>query len=76
MIRFIDLGDQILEGTKHFAWFDTVIDTFETFNYSQTWECWKDFEDDYNVEKECMEGYNIKLNSIERYKWLFQWGKK
>jgi len=70
MIRFIDLGDQILEGTKSFAWFDTVIDKFETFNGCETWETWEKFEEDFKAEK-----FHYTSKPLERYKRLFQWGK-
>lgn len=33
MIRFIDLGDQILEGQREFAFFDTTSDTFVGFGH-------------------------------------------
>ena len=35
MIRFIDLSDQIQEGQKAFAFFNTVTDSFVSFNYIQ-----------------------------------------
>ena len=69
MIRFIDLGDQILEGQKEFAWFDTVTDTFEEFNGNQAWETWEDFAEDYLVD----EGKGMIPDSrpLRRYKGLF-----
>ncbi len=61
MIRFIELADQIdLYPEEHcIAWFDTVTDKFLEYNGTHTWDCWKDFEGDY-------EG-----NNIERFKTLF-----
>lgn len=47
MIRFIDLKDQIIEGTNEFCFYDTVTDTFVTFSGSQTWETVEDFQNDY-----------------------------
>jgi len=73
MIRFIDLGDQILEDTKKFAWFDTMTNIFEKFNYSQTWDSWEEFEIDYNVEKRSLEIVDMPLRPIERYGGLFKW---
>ncbi len=67
MIRFIDLGDQLLEGTPMFAWYDTVVDSFERYNDSEAWETWSEFQNDYLVEK----GYSPKSRSLDRYKRLF-----
>lgn len=51
MIRFIDLKDQINEGEKEFAFFDTIIAEFLIIGNSQTFnsideflECYKDYE--------------------------------
>ena len=68
MIRFIDLGDQILEDTRQFAWFDTITDTFETFNGSEAWDDWQEFEEDYKVEPQENIG---DMRPLERYKSLF-----
>ena len=46
MIRYVDLGDQILEGCHKFAWWDTVIERFLTFWGSQDWETLEEFEID------------------------------
>jgi len=70
MIRFIDLGDQLLiPETKHFAWFDTVTDTFESYSYQQAWESWEDFEEAYRDDerKPLIED----SHSLERYRGLF-----
>jgi len=72
MIRFIDLGDQILEGTKHFAWWDTVTDTFETCNYEQAWETWLEFETAYRHDQAQVVITNLAVpRSLKRYKLLF-----
>jgi hypothetical protein len=52
MKRFIDLGNQtgnidIKEGEKEFAFYCTVLDCFESFGGSQTWETKDEFKDDY-----------------------------
>ena len=74
MIRFIDLGDQILEGTKHFAWFDTVTDTFETYNYEQIWETWLEFKTAYRHDQS-RAFMEFETRPLERYWGLFQWRK-
>lgn len=71
MIIFIDLGEQILEGyNKHFAWFDTITDTFEEYNGSQVWESWEEFEEDFNADPN-----HSEMKPLERYKSLFKWKK-
>lgn len=67
MIRFIDLGDQIIEDYPEFAWYDTVIDKFETFSGNQTWETWSEFQNDYLAEDE----YIPETHSLDRYRSLF-----
>lgn len=51
MIRFIDIGDQILEGENHFAWFDTVTDTFIEFNGVQVFNGWDEFVSFYDGDE-------------------------
>lgn len=51
MIRFIDLSDQICEGTNEFAFWDTTVDRFCNFNGSQTWETVEQFIMDFEEEK-------------------------
>jgi hypothetical protein len=43
MIRFVDLGTQIDEDRRQFAYFDTVTETFVTVSGEQVWESWADF---------------------------------
>ena len=72
MIRFIDLGDQILEGQREFAWWDTISDSFERFNQNETWETWEDFVEDHRHEFSL--GGQAHLSAtrpLERYKGLF-----
>ena len=47
MKRFIDLGEQILEGERCFAFYDTVVDRFEEYYGEQVWTSWADFEENY-----------------------------
>lgn len=65
MIRFIDLGDQILEGEPAFAWFDTITDTFENFDGTEMWHTWKDFVEDFQVGEPC------ETRPLESYYGLF-----
>jgi hypothetical protein len=47
MLRFVDLGDQILEGEREFAWWDTINDRFLYFDPSMSWRSWEEFEQDW-----------------------------
>lgn len=38
MIRYVYIGDQITEGSKEFAFFDTITDRFLTFDGCQVFE--------------------------------------
>lgn len=69
MIRFIDLGDQILGGEKEFAWYNTVTDQFLKLSDSQTWSCWKDFVEDFWGDVD----YDPSPEDLERFTRLFQW---
>lgn len=72
MIRFIDLGDQILEGQREFAWWDTISDTFEEFNTNQAWETWEEFEADYRYDADLYDHPPLgDTRPLERYKGLF-----
>ena len=51
MIRFINLSNQIIEEQKEFAFYDTVTDTFLTFNGSSTWWTVEEFRNDYTGEE-------------------------
>lgn len=48
MVRFIDLTDQIKDDEIRFAFYDTIDNTFFSFNGSQTWTNHGDFENDYD----------------------------
>ena len=76
MIRFIDLGDQILEGEPEFAWYTTITDTFIEIGGNQTWYSWKDFEEDFRTEHQL--GMIPDSWTIERFLGLFpdDWGEK
>jgi len=44
MIRFIQIGDQIMEETNQFAFYDTVTDKFLSFNDTQVFDDWEEFD--------------------------------
>lgn len=67
MKRFIDLGDQILEDHREFAFYCTVVDRFEEFGDHQTFCCLSDFESAWLLSGAGMEG---SPHGIERYKRL------
>jgi len=50
MIRFIDLTDQIDEGGKEFAFFDTITGCFVEVSGYQTFTSWGDLIDCYNED--------------------------
>lgn len=51
MIRYVHIGDQINDDANEFALYDTVVDRFLTFAGSQTWESWRDLEEDMTCER-------------------------
>ena len=74
MIRFIDLGNQIYPLSEErdsfmFAWWNTVTDSFEEYNFSQAWETWEDFEHDFHDDEAYV--YIEGIHDIERYRGLF-----
>jgi len=75
MIRFIDLGDQILEGQRKFAWWDTIHDEFFSFSLEQAWETWKEFQDAYRLSfpttDEIASGNVPNPEELARFKGLF-----
>lgn len=72
MIRFIDLGEQIIEGYPMFAWFDTVNDEFSEYSGSQTWDTWEQFEEDYRDDPDIHYlREELKKEDISRHKSLF-----
>jgi len=88
MIRFINLTSQILidDDELHFAWFDTVIDEFMTFNSSQEWHTWNEFVDDLTIylKEHRAKGsppiddkFHEKRNAeiLERFRRLYQFDK-
>lgn len=56
MKRFVDVRNQGIGG--NFAWFDTVVDKFETHSDNMDWISWWDFVGDY------------KGTELERYQGL------
>jgi len=80
MIRFINLGNQIYPLSKPnedhmFAWWNTVVDKFETYNQTQAWETWEEFVDDFCQD---MGVFSENIDICKRYKSLFPdyWRKK
>lgn len=57
MLRFINLSDQINEGEKEFAFYDTVKESFVTLSGSQTWASVDDFTKDYQDEQGSKHNY-------------------
>ena len=68
MIRFINLEKQYwLPGSddpEYFSFIDTISDRFVEANGEQFWECWDDFEEDYNA------GEKWRGIELERFKSL------
>lgn len=54
MIRFCNLTGQLSldNDEKAFAFFDTVIDKFCTFNDNQTWTTVEEFTEDFKLDDE------------------------
>lgn len=76
MIRFIDLGDQILEGERQFAWYDTVTDSFLEFSGNQVWSSWVEFCEDHFLHFPTMGQVVTANNEREDLVWfkrLFGW---
>lgn len=54
VIRFIDLGHQISEDDRFFAFYNTVPDEFIGVAGEYTWTSWDDFSEAYEADKgEC-----------------------
>ena len=47
MIRFIEVGNQVLDDERYFSWWDTITDGYLEFNGEQMWETWDDLLTDY-----------------------------
>lgn len=63
MKRFVDIRPA--ECAARFAWFDTIVDKFETHSGVMTWNAWAEFEQDYEGDQ------------LERYRrlcppWVFE----
>lgn len=52
MIRFINIGTQISLDARirHFAFYNTITDSFMSWNGSATWETAEEFKSDYEGE--------------------------
>lgn len=60
MIRFIDLGEQICEGVREFAFYNTINDQFINCDGIETFDSWEVFQTLY------------KGDELERFKSLCQ----
>lgn len=49
-VKFIDLSNQILEGKKEFAFYNTTEHKFMQFSGSQTWETIEKFTQDFKAD--------------------------
>ena len=66
LIRFVDMSEALeLEDRQAFAWFDTVTDTFLSFDTVEVWYDWSDFVADWEEEPG---------RPLERFKALFPKG--
>jgi len=65
MIRYIDIGDQIMEDSSQFAWWNTVQDEFIKFNEDYVWDTWRDFEESFWAEVEFREGCSVDITIRE-----------
>jgi hypothetical protein len=81
MIRFIDLGKQIAvdetdpEWPRQFAFYDTVDDTFVSFDGTEVWDSWGEFESDliYMAETDMREfpyRTELKKETLKRFRGL------
>jgi len=50
MIRFIEVGNQVLDDARYFSWWCTVTDRYLEFNGEQMWETWHEFTIDLHCE--------------------------
>jgi hypothetical protein len=70
MIRFLNLTDQITEGEKKFAFFDTVTGKIVSFNDDNIFDSWKEFEEAYFRSSFTAESYGFPgtsdLHSLDR----------
>ena len=71
MIRFVDLGDQLLYGEPHFTWFDTVFDEFVEYGDDQIWDSWDDFEHSFHADDGSGQDLEFDAKRLARFKQLF-----
>lgn len=45
MKRFVDL--RATDTDYNFAWWDTIVDRFESYSESMAWDTWEEFAQDY-----------------------------
>ena len=67
MIRFIEVGNQVLDDEKYFSWWDTITDRYLEFNGEQMWETWfdltSDMFDDYRSRESISSSSQIGLGT-------------
>lgn len=69
MIRFVYIGEQIIDGNQNFAWYDTITDEFISFNGQMIFDSWEDFEKAHELEK--ADAWMGEHTDIERFRSLF-----
>lgn len=67
MIRFVDLGFQIDETTRMFAWWDTVFSGFISHGGEFAWESWEDFSE--AIGPEMLERYGGLMRGLMPAEW-------
>lgn len=70
MIHFINIKEENIPGAK-FAFLDTITNKFITLLDVQYWECWMEFEHDFQCD------ISNTFKDIERFKklcpeWVFE----
>ena len=64
MIRFVDLGEQICEGKREFAFFNTVPDSFIELDGVQTFCCQYDFESYWSLAGDMPQSESKRYTSL------------
>lgn len=73
MIRFIDIGEQILEGTD-FAWYDTIRCEFITVDGARVWGTWKGFAASLRIDPPDNPEFTFKRFSSSKVREKNNWG--
>ena len=65
MIRFIEVGNQVLDDARYFSWWCTVTDRYLEFNGEQMWKTWfeltLDMFDEYRNNKLAIPWSQVEL---------------